>query len=446
VTALELDDVQGLVLRGYRLPVGSYTFLRVDDAGAAQSWLGDLVGHVTTAAPWDAKPSTTVNVALSAAGLDALGLPAEALATFPTPFREGMAARSRVLGDSGESAPELWTGGLGSSQVHVVVVLAAADGDSLAERERWLDGTTARGGLTPVSRQPVALLPDGREHFGFADGFSQPPVDGVDVPARTAQSGVDARGGWRAIAPGEFVLGQPDEEGVLPPAPRPERLARHGSYLAYRKLREDVVGFRRFLADQGSRYPGGPELLAAKLVGRWRDGTPLALSPSAPDAALAADPDRNNSFGYADDAGGYGCPVGAHIRRANPRDGLPFSGALVNRHRLVRRGLPYGPVLPPGAPDDGVERGVVFTCFQADLARQFEFVQSQWLNDGNNLRLGDDKDPLAGDHDGRGKAVVSGSPPWFVAPLPRFVHTRGGEYFFAPGVGGLRYLSTLSSG
>jgi Dyp-type peroxidase family len=177
-------------------------------------------------------------------------------------------------------------------------------------------------------------------------------------------------------------------------------------------------------------------------VGRWRDGTPLVLSPDAPDPALAADSDRNNSFDYDGDAAGYGCPIGAHIRRANPRNSLPFSGALVNRHRLIRRGLPYGPPLPEGAADD-VERGVIFVCFQADLARQFEFVQSQWLNDGNAFRLGDDKDPLVGDQDGHGKATLHGSPPWFADQLPRLVQTRGGEYFFTPGIGALRYLSSL---
>lgn len=444
MTELDLDDIQGLVLRGYRLPVGSYTFLRVVSPAAARWWLGDLLGHVTTAAEWEVKPTHTVNVAFTARGLAALGVPDGSLASFPVAFRQGMAARSELLGDTGASAPQNWTDGLGGPDIHVVAMLSASDPEALAERERRLDATLAEGGLSLVSRQAVAALPDAREHFGFADGFSQPDVQGLANPPRTAQSGVDGTGGWRPIKAGEFVLGYPDEEGQLARAPQPDHLALGGSFLAYRKLKEDVLGFRRLLIERGAQFVGGPELLAAKLVGRWRDGTPLILSPDAPDPVLAADMARNNSFDYGDDAAGYRCPIGAHIRRANPRDSLPFSGALVNRHRLIRRGLPYGPPLPDGAEDDGVERGVVFVCFQADLSRQFEFIQSQWLNDGNAFRLGDDKDPLTGDQDGAGKATLHGAPPWFVSPLPRLVQTRGGEYFFTPGIGGLRYLSRLA--
>ncbi len=443
---LDLADVQGMVLRGYRLPVASYTFLRITDPAAARQWVGDLFGHVTTAAPWNDKPASTVNVAFTAAGLAAIGLPADALAGFPEAFRQGMASRAVLLGDAGASAPVGWEQGLGSGAAHVLVLLAAGDEAALAERVGWLDETLERAGLQPVHRQQAAALSSGAEHFGYADGFSQPDVDGLGTPARTGQAGVDGQGGWRPIAAGEFVLGYADEEEVVPPAPSPDRLSRGASYLVYRKLRQDVPAFRAMLAAASRHYPGDEELLAAKLVGRWRDGTPLELSPDRPDPALAADFDRNNAFDYADDPDGFRCPIGAHVRRANPRNSLPFAGKLVNRHRLMRRGLTYGPELPPDAPDDGADRGVVFLCFNADITRQFEFVQSQWLNDGNAFRLGDDKDVLTGDNDGTGKMTVNGRPPYFVHPLPALTQTRGGEYLFTPGLGGLRYLAELPAG
>jgi Dyp-type peroxidase family len=199
------------------------------------------------------------------------------------------------------------------------------------------------------------------------------------------------------------------------------------------------------VAEGARRYPGGEELLAAKIVGRWRDGTPLASSPDRPDPALAADPVRNNAFSFADDADGRRCPIGSHIRRANPRRSLPFDGALVNRHRLIRRGIPYGTPLPEGAADDGADRGVVFMCLQASIARQFEFVQSQWFAGGNAFRLGDDQDVVMGlqDHEGARKMTVPGSPPFFLGPLSRLVTVRGGEYFFCPGINGLRHLAAL---
>jgi deferrochelatase/peroxidase EfeB len=189
-------------------------------------------------------------------------------------------------------------------------------------------------------------------------------------------------------------------------------------------------------------------MLAAKIVGRWPDGTPLDRAPRGPDGTLAADARRNNAFDYGQDPGGLRCPVGAHIRRANPRLSLPFTGQLVNRHRMIRRGIPYGPVLAPDAPDDGEDRGMLFMSMQASLARQFEFVQSQWLNGGNSLRLGEDQDVLLGPQDttATAKMTVPGQPPFFVGPLARLVTVRGGEYFFMPGVNGLQFVAAAAGG
>ena len=225
-------------------------------------------------------------------------------------------------------------------------------------------------------------------------------------------------GGWRPIRAGEFILGYEDEEGALPSAPPPDELSCNGTFLAYRKLYQDVAGFRAMLAAAAKLYPGNEDLLAAKIVGRWRDGTPLDLSAAGPDPAIAGDEMRNNAFTYGGDANGARCPIGSHIRRVNPRDSLPFQGKLVNRHRLIRRGIPYGEPLPPGAAEDGADRGVLFMCLQASIARQFEFVQSQWLGQGNTLGLGEDQDVLFGPQDGQaprkmtipGRAPVSAGP------------------------------------
>ena len=229
---------------------------------------------------------------------------------------------------------------------------------------------------------------------------------------------------------------------MLPPAPTPDVLGRDGTYVVYRKLRQDVGAFRRLLKEGSRGFPGGEERLAAKLLGRWRDGTPVELSPDRPDPALAADPHRNNDFRYADDGDGLRCPVGAHIRRANPRDTFGFGEKLINRHRIIRRGLPYGDPLPGGAEDDGADRGVVFMCLNASIGRQFEFIQAQWFNDGNPFGLGNDQDIILGNHDGTGKMTIEGRPPHFVYPLPRLVTVCGGEYFFMPGVAALRFLAS----
>jgi Dyp-type peroxidase family len=438
---LELEDIQGNVIRGYGMPVAEYVFLGIEAAEGGQRWLRDVIGHVRSAGPWEQKPASALNVSFSWQGLLALGLAREALDSFPPEFRAGMASRAEELGDTGQSGPEHWEGGFGGPHIHALAVLAARDESALAEHGRWLhEGVERAPGLRVVSSQRAAELPGRREHFGFADGFSQPTIEGSGVSVAPGQGVPDGRGGWRAVGAGEFVLGYPDEQGSRPDAPEPETLARNGSYLVYRKLHQDVAAFRRLLRENASGFPEGEELLAAKMVGRWPDGTPLELSPDRSDPDLAADRTRNNAFRYRVDDGTR-CPVGAHIRRANPRDGDRFDGKLVTRHRMLRRGLTYGEPLPDGADADGAERGVIFMCFQASIARQFEFVQNQWFNDGNAFRLGDDKDPLVGDHGGTGKMTVEGAPPRFIHPLRRVVTVRGGEYFFTPGIDALRFLA-----
>jgi Dyp-type peroxidase family len=443
-TELDLANIQGFVVRGYRLPFARYLLAHVQDAALARRWVGDVLDEVLTAAPWSAKPEAGVNVAFSYAGLQALGLPDTSLSGFAQEFREGMAARAGGLGDSGDSAPAHWEPGWFDPGVHVLVMISAASQDALDAHDRRTRAAAEAGGLSVVADQVGAALAGGAEHFGFADGFGQPAIEGSGVAATPGQGAPDGDG-WRPIRAGEFILGYPDEQGALPAAPAPDQLSVNGTYLVYRKLHQDVAGFRRQLADSARHYPGGEELLAAKIVGRWRDGTPLALSARRADPALAADAQRNTAFSYADDPGGLRCPVGSHIRRANPRESLPFGGKLVNRHRMIRRGIPYGPPLPADSPDDGADRGVVFMSLQASIARQFEFVQAQWLGDGNAFRLGDDQDVLLGpqDHGGTRKMTVPGDPPYFVGPLSRIVTVRGGEYFFCPGINGLRHLAAL---
>jgi Dyp-type peroxidase family len=241
-------------------------------------------------------------------------------------------------------------------------------------------------------------------------------------------------------------LGYPDEAGELPVAPVPHLLANNGSFMVYRKLHENVATFRDYLEEQSRHYAGGKEKLAAKFVGRWRDGTPVELSPDAPDPAVVADPKRNVNFTFGRDLDGVRCPIGAHVRRVNPRDSAGFHGLLVNRRRISRRGLPYGEYVPEGQPvSDQDDRGVIFMVLNSSIFRQFEFVHQQWIEYGNDARQGSDKDLMLGNHDGRGKFMIQGSidprnPPFVCARLPQFVELRGGDYFFMPSLTALRLI------
>ena len=270
------------------------------------------------------------------------------------------------------------------------------------------------------------------DHFGYRDRLSQPVIEGSgDVPT-------PGSGGF--IKAGEFILGYPDESGPGPALPQPGILSRNGTFMAYRRLEEHVGRFRSFLREHG-QTPEEQELVAAKLMGRWRSGAPLVLAPERDDPALGADPQRNNDFGYKEqDPHGYAVPLGTHIRRMNPRD----TAANMNRRRMIRRGATYGPPLPDDAADDGVERGIAAFVICASLIRQFEFAQNVWVNDKNFHELGNERDPIIGNQDGTLEYKIPKRPiRKKITGLPAFTNVRGGAYFFLPGLRALRWLAAL---
>ncbi|HWC27428.1 MAG TPA: Dyp-type peroxidase [Solirubrobacteraceae bacterium] len=456
---MDVGDIQGDILRAYGndYDATTYAFVKIEcPPEQARAWFADVVDHVTTAAPWPAgeKPLTTLNVAVTAPGLRALGVSEQVVESFSREFRDGMARRSALLGDVGPSDPGSWERGLGTGDAHLLLTINAmqpADHRrALGKMEAAMD---AAGGVRVVYQEDTELLPGSREHFGYADGFAQPAVEGSsDDKARGG--GVPLKDGeWRALAPGEFILGYPDEDtrvdpkGRLPTAPAAP-LGRSGTYMVWRKLYQDVALWRRVLRDAAELYHDGDEhKLSAKVVGRWTNGAPLVKYPDRPPEHFDPKTAGSNDFRYEGDKDGMRCPLGAHIRRTNPRDALGFLGHLSFRHRMIRRGMPYGRPLPEGTfDDDGEDRGLVFVSFQASISRQFEGVQVQWCNAGNIFGLGHDKDFLLGDPDGKGKMTIQGSPPFFLSPQEAFVRTRGGEYLFVPGMTALAALADGTAG
>ena len=362
-----------------------------------------LASRVTSAAAAGrSSDETSVSVAISHQGLKALGLSTTLLEGFAWEFRQGMAARAGALGDVGDSAPKHWEPPLGTSAAHVVRVGVAREAGALETAiARAHEALADLPGVTAIWRQDCRAPADEREPFGYRDGISHPAIEGSGVPGT------------------------------------------NGAYVAFRKLHQDVAAFRRYLRASASG-PADEEHLAAKMMGRWRSGAPLALCPLHDDPDLGADASRNNAFGYRDDdAIGYKTPAGSHVRRANPRDAAVAGVARL--HRMVRRGAAYGPALPEGVlEDDGADRGLMFAFVGAHLGRQFEFVQSEWINSGEFLGLGDAKDPIVGP--GAGAYSIPQRPaPRRLRGLARFVVTRGGEYAFLPGLSALRWLGSAEA-
>jgi Dyp-type peroxidase family len=439
---LELDDIQRGLLQARPSPyAGAYLLLRIDDRDAGRRLIERLLPHVASAAsPLDSPGGSSLSVAFTYQGLHALELPSHTLESFAPEFREGMAARAEHLGDIGDSAPANWEKPLGTPDVHIALAVLAPDTEALdVLRERARRAHEQLPGVEVIWRQDCYQLPTGRTSFGFKDGIGQPAVEGSGIPPTNPHE--------PPIKAGEFVLGYPDETGSLPLMPTPEILGRNGTYMVFRKLHTRVAAYRQYLHAK-AKTREEEALLGAKIVGRWPSGAPLALAPDHDDPELGDDDRRNNDFAYADDLRGFKCPAGAHARRANPRDALDHEGTVdVRLHRMLRRGTSYGPMLPPGVlEDDGVDRGIVFVFLGTHIDRQFEFVKTQWLNDGIFIGAPEERDPLAGPNHGWEAFTIPRRPiRRRLQELPPFVITRGGEYCFAPGLRALRWLAGLEA-
>jgi Dyp-type peroxidase family len=453
-TKIDVSDIQGFALKGYNFPHARFLLLELLHCQDAQSFLLKLLPDITTGERWDEKPLTTLNIAFTQKGLIKLELPLATLLSFPLEFQQGMKARREILYDTGKNDPENWDAVWRDERVHVWLAVYAqglpALEDACARILQTMDHTHGAKLLQAQDACSIYLnnQPTSYEHFGYRDGFGNPDFKGAERECVPGQGKLAKDGTWEALATGEFLLGYADEAGELPVAPIPHLLARNGTFMVYRKMHQNVAAFRNYLEEKGKLYSGGKEKLASKFVGRWRDGTPVELSPEREDKSIVADDNRNTNFTYGNDLGGLRCPIGAHIRRANPRDAFGFNGQLINRRRIMRRGLPYGQYVPDGQPvNDQDERGILFMALNASLFRQFEFVQQQWIEYGNDAHQGNDKDLLTGNHDGKSRFVVQGTadaknPAFICAQLPNFVELRGGDYFFMPSLTALQMIAS----
>lgn len=537
---LDLYDIQGNIVKAFGrfgYPMARYFFFRILRSAGAREFVSEVSPFITTAAQKD-MPIVTTNIGFTYEGLKRLEIPDATLHGFPEEFSMGMKARRSIVGDTGPNYftkwDPIWNGKndedsdcfegtiydqhthifmsingrldtgvpdtfltrwqqmIDNIESHFQKILSIAD-ECDVNGERSLDLMRGHLGDHNDDRYQLAVaLPDAKEHFGYTDGISSTYFKGSgDDPSRVIGGGKlngndpTTNEGWDPIETGEFLLGYKDEAFEYPKAPGPPLFARNGTYMVYRKLHQNVESFNRFLDDVGSKFPGGKEKLAAKMVGRWRNGAPLVSFPteeeaeafnteltglqtkSRSEATMSNEEEARyrelkrqlRGFDYLDDNEGVRCPFGSHTRRANPRSSMTFGNkdafgattpsALSNRRRVLRRGLPYGKS-DSNSKDDG-DHGIVIMILNASISRQFEFVQQQWFNYGNDFKASNDQDPLLGNHgrnhDGRakGRMVIEGdrasnTPPFFCSDMPTVVEVRGGDYYFIPSMTSLRLI------
>lgn len=481
--SLKLEDIQGFILRGYRMPMVRHFLLQVGVAAEARKMLGRLVSsnesdapQVTTARDWhvgfaagpadDAselprcKPDYCLNFGVTWAGMLALELrellPTLAFKSFGA-FVEGAAKRAERVGDVGSGAPQNWTGGFGSGDDHLLITLHALEPEAMAAntdrlvklfnqggafRELW-----RRDGMALMETKDGQAIPTTKVHFGYTDGISMTTLSGgpENYP----------RDHQRPCDPSLFVLMDGAENYFVP---QPRQLGLNGSFAVFKMIETDVVGFENFL--QANRAKIEPELLAAKMCGRWRNGVPLELSPDTDTPAGGIAAERMNDFDYVNPDGsgdpkGLRCPVGAHMRRVNPRGqpvaGQGRNGGSNNSHRLIRRGMPYGPAYDPTKPHDGVERGLLGYFINANIENQYEFVLSEWVNDAafaGAVRLNPkSRDPMIGTQDPNESLFAipqaNGDPPITITGLTSFTTTKAAAYCFLPSVSAIKLVAGL---
>ncbi len=494
---IEPNDIQGLLRFGYGwLPDTCFMLLDIADMDAAKQWLKKAPVNNAVKKTREEAPDTVLQIAFSVEGLRVLGLRESIIEGFSDDFITGMAgdeARSRRLGDMGTNTPKNWVWGGNPGQVPHVLMLLYSQKGLMAEWRAAVEGEAFS--LAFRLRQVLPTNDIGKiEPFGFVDGISQPEIDWNQ---RQSKDEHDRDRYSNLVAPGEFILGYPNEYGLytarpliepqedgraseLPNAydePRLKVFGRNGTYLVIRQLHQDVPGFWQFVDKAAGPNKERREQLAASIVGRQRDGLPL-VPPTMEHIAGIEPKDRDNHFTYEQDPTGHRCPVGAHIRRSNPRTGdLPHGstcritrlfkmlGFKLNRpeedliastrfHRLLRRGRAYGDAL---SPDDAInpdapagERGLQFVVLAGNILRQFECIMNAWTMSSKFGGVQQERDPLLGVREPllNGEATDHFHQPDPSGPmhkfcgLPQFVTVLGGGYFFIPGLRALQYIAT----
>ena len=438
---LDLDDIQATVLRERPEPYyGTHAMVRFDTAEGGRELLKRLLPHIASAEKWwDVKYAWTA-AAISYEGLKKLGVPQDSLDSFPESFKVGMAGRAEHLFDVGENDPKHWEKPFGTGQVHLALTIFAENEENwqkaLVIAEHELEATK---GVTLLMREDFGAQPDSRNSLGYKDMISNPAIEGSGIKPFPGQG--------PAIKPGEFVLGYPGEAGVPWGMPKPEVLGKNGTFVALRKYHTNAGSFNRYLKENAEYTGGDAELLAAKLVGRWRSGAPLTLAPKEDDPELGHDPNRNNDFTYKNDPEGLEVPLGSHIRRMNPRDTKLELLTDVNIHRIIRRATAYGPAYDPKADslaEDKVERGLYFIFISAKAMDTTEFLQKEWINKANFIGQGSERDPIVGLQDEDLTFTLPKEPVrQRLRGMDTFNVLRGGEYLFMPSLSALKWLSEL---
>jgi deferrochelatase/peroxidase EfeB len=482
-STLDLGDIQGFILRGYRMPMVRHFLLTVGVPAAARKMLGRLVNgdetdatQITTAEDWHVgfalgpgddpaeaprcKPDYCLNVGITWPGLVALEIkdrvPTLAFKSFAA-FIAGAAERANLVGDTGASAPQNWVSEFGKGTDHVLVTLHAINPESMVSYSDRLSALFAEGGAFReiwrtdgaawIEMQDGKPTPCAKVPFGYTDGISMTTVRGG--PERYTPDHQQPCEPWL------FVL-RDDAENYFVPEPR--ELGLNGSFAVFKMIKTDVLGFENFL--QSNKDKIDPELLAAKICGRWRNGVPLALSPEtdSPPGGISLEQLNNYEYVNADGSGdpkGLRCPVGAHMRRINPR-GQPVTGqgqpgGSNNTHRLIRRGMPYGPNYDPKQPYDGIERGLLGYFINSSIENQYEFVLGHWVNDSEfagAVRLNPkSKDPMIATQDPAESIFVipqaNGAPPIKVTGFSTFVTTKAAAYCFLPSITAIKFIAQL---
>lgn len=396
--------------------------------------LENLLPEVTSANHWKGpSDGAWINVAFTFNGLKKLGIPDKSLNSFLPEFKAGMVSQAEKLNDIGDSAPSKWDDPFGTDDLHVALALFAPDREAIDEALKQARKVYDQlKGISLLYELEVESPPDGRTHMGFTDGISNPAVEGSGIPTSNPET---------PVKPGEFIIGKENQKGHVDVGPQPKSLGNNGSYLVIRKLHMRVAAFRKFLDEKASNKED-KDFLIAKMIGRWPSGAPISLATEKDDPDLAKNPELRNNFLYKDDPRGFKCPVGSHIRRANPRDSLNETIADINIHRLLRRSTVYGPPLEEGTTeDDGQDRGIIFAGICTSLSRQYEFIKSTWLHDGNFVELSTEEDPIVGNKRDEGSFTIPDTP--FrkrINGIPSFTVTKGGEYFFVPSISALKWI------